>query len=50
MRLFELSRTMFDISLFIVIWSVRLYIFYLMIYEIKYRITNLYYNIRFKHK
>ena len=50
MSIFEVMCTMFDFSLKLIIWSVRFYIFYLILYEIKYRITNLYYNMRFKRK
>ena len=41
MEIFELSRQMFDLSLDVVIWGARLYLFYLFIYEIKLRITNI---------
>ena len=48
MIIFEFMRYTFDLSLQFIIWSVRLYLFYLMINEIKFRITDFYYKIKYK--
>jgi len=40
MKIFEFMRLSFDFSLTVLIWTVRLYIFYIMISEIKYKIHH----------